>query len=122
MIWELPVFHIAEKFNLTDNAIHRWIKDYNLSKPPQCYWARRNAGHSHENSLKPEIKITKPLKKFNQEQVSQIKELINKGDLTLREIAKQFNVCHPTISDIKNGKSYKKYLNPSVMGTNTSTS
>ncbi len=122
MIWEFPILIIAKNFNLTGNAIHKWIEDYNITnKPPQCYWAKRNAGYSHEESLKPNVKIIiRPKKEFTKEQIFQIRELCSLGKLTLREIAKIYNVSHTVIVDIKNGNSYKKYLNASVTGMNTS--
>ena len=47
-----------------------------------------------------------PNRKFNDEQVEQIKELHNSG-ISNRKIAEMFNVSHQTINDIINQKYYK---------------
>lgn len=40
MIWETPTTHIAKKYGVSDNAVAKWCKNYNISKPPRGYWAK----------------------------------------------------------------------------------
>lgn len=116
MLWEMPVIKIAGRFGITDNSIRGWIKRYRITNiPPQGYWTRRSFGYSHEEALVSQKRIRKPMKIFTKDQIIEIRKLIKEDYLSLREIAKIYNVGHPTISDIKNEKSYKQYLEPSVM-------
>ena len=39
-IWELPTTTLAKKYGVSDNAIAKWCKVYQISKPPRGYWAK----------------------------------------------------------------------------------
>jgi very-short-patch-repair endonuclease len=41
MLWEEPTSTIAKKYGLSDNAITKWAKAYNLNKPPRGYWTKK---------------------------------------------------------------------------------
>lgn len=38
MLWEKPTSQIAKQFGVSDKAVEKWAKAYNLSKPPRGYW------------------------------------------------------------------------------------
>lgn len=44
LLWEMPTTHIAKKYNVSDKAIEKWAKNYNISKPPRGYWQKLKAG------------------------------------------------------------------------------
>lgn len=41
LIWEMPTTHIAESYGLSDKAIEKWCKSYNIEKPPRGYWTKQ---------------------------------------------------------------------------------
>ncbi len=44
MLWEMPTVQLAKKFGVSDKAIEKWAKAYNLEKPPRGYWEKLKAG------------------------------------------------------------------------------
>lgn len=44
LIWNFPTTNIGTLFGVSDKAVEKWCKSYNLSKPPRGYWAKKNAG------------------------------------------------------------------------------
>lgn len=43
LIWEQPTVHIAKKYGVTDKAVEKWCKKYNIAKPPRGYWAKQKS-------------------------------------------------------------------------------
>lgn len=43
LLWELPTVKIARRFGVSDVAVGKWAKEYDLSKPPRGYWAKQSA-------------------------------------------------------------------------------
>lgn len=43
LLWSKPTTIIAEQYGVSDNAVARWAKDYNLAKPPRGYWQKKQA-------------------------------------------------------------------------------
>lgn len=43
LLWEKPTTQIAKQYKVSDKAIAKWAKQYNLQKPPRGYWARVGA-------------------------------------------------------------------------------
>ena len=41
LVWEQPCSQLAKKFGVSDNAITKWCKTYNIEKPPRGYWAKK---------------------------------------------------------------------------------
>ena len=41
LIWEIPTIHVAKKFGVSDKAIEKWCKAYEIDKPPRGYWTKR---------------------------------------------------------------------------------
>jgi predicted Zn-ribbon and HTH transcriptional regulator len=37
-IWSMPITKVAEKYGVTDGAIHKRCKKLNIKKPPRDYW------------------------------------------------------------------------------------
>jgi DNA-binding XRE family transcriptional regulator len=71
--------------------------------PWNCKWSTpKEQGNNRENN-KPTI-IKKPRNKLSTDDVRRIKKLIQKNNLTQKEIADMFNVCRQTISSIKLNK------------------
>lgn len=40
LLWEKPTTQIAEELGVSDVAIAKWAKQYDLSKPPRGYWTK----------------------------------------------------------------------------------
>lgn len=43
LIWEKPTTHLAKDFGVSDKAIEKWCKKYQIEKPPRGYWAKQKA-------------------------------------------------------------------------------
>lgn len=41
MIWEIPTQEIGKMFGVSDNAVGKWCKSYNIEKPPRGYWQKK---------------------------------------------------------------------------------
>jgi hypothetical protein len=41
LVWEIPMTKIAELYNVSDKAVGKWIKKYDLEKPPRGYFIRK---------------------------------------------------------------------------------
>ena len=44
LVWEMPTTKVAELFGVSDKAISKRCKLYEIEKPPRGYWAKVNAG------------------------------------------------------------------------------
>ena len=40
LIWEMPTTKVAKLYGVSDKAVEKWCKKYNLSKPPRGYWMK----------------------------------------------------------------------------------
>lgn len=40
LLWEKPTTQIAEEFGVSDKAVGKWAKLYDLNKPPRGYWSK----------------------------------------------------------------------------------
>lgn len=40
LLWEYPMTQIAEVYNVSDKAVAKWVKKYELQKPPRGYWIK----------------------------------------------------------------------------------
>lgn len=40
LIWEKPTVQIAKQFGVSDKAVEKWCKKYDISKPPRGYWTK----------------------------------------------------------------------------------
>lgn len=43
LLWQMPTTKIAEKYSVSDKAVEKWCKHYQLTKPPRGYWAKQYA-------------------------------------------------------------------------------
>lgn len=43
LVWEMPTAKLATIFKVSDKAIEKWCKKYNITKPPRGYWAKLKA-------------------------------------------------------------------------------
>lgn len=41
LLWKMPTTHIAQKYNVSDNAVGKWCKIYDIDKPPRGYWSKK---------------------------------------------------------------------------------
>ncbi len=106
LIWEFNIKKIALKFNVTSSTVVKWAKFYAIPLPPSGYWARRNAGYTHEKALFPRPKIIKGIKckrKFSDEDISKIRTRISSGE-KLSKIIKDYPCAHKTMRDIRDKK------------------
>lgn len=42
LLWEKPTTQIAKEFGVSDKAINKWAKTYQISKPPRGYWTGKH--------------------------------------------------------------------------------
>jgi len=47
IIWEIPTSLLKVKFGVSDVAIAKWCKQYNIEKPPRGFWTK------HKNKMSP---------------------------------------------------------------------
>lgn len=40
LVWEKPTTHIARDFGVSDKAVEKWCKAYDIEKPSRGYWAK----------------------------------------------------------------------------------
>lgn len=40
LLWKIPTKYISKKLGVSDKAVQKWCKDYNLQKPPRGYWQK----------------------------------------------------------------------------------
>lgn len=45
LVWSIPTIEIAKHFGVSDKAISKWCKSYNIDKPSRGYWTKQK----HEN-------------------------------------------------------------------------
>ncbi len=110
IIWEKPIRQIMKELGIKSfSTIKKWCKAYNIPMPPQGYWQRRQAGHSHDDSINPKSKMKskQPNNKLTLKQVLEIKQLLLDGELTQREISLLYNIHNSTVSNIRTGKIHK---------------
>ena len=41
LVWEKPTSQLSKEFNVSDVAIGKWCKSYQIVKPPRGYWTQR---------------------------------------------------------------------------------
>lgn len=41
LLWKMPTTHIAKRYNVSDSAVGKWCKIYNIDKPPRGYWSKK---------------------------------------------------------------------------------
>lgn len=41
LVWEKPTLQLAKDFGVSDQAISKWCKIYQISKPPRGYWTKK---------------------------------------------------------------------------------
>jgi hypothetical protein len=44
LVWEKPTTEIAKEYGVSDKAVEKWTKSYNISKPPRGYWEKKKHG------------------------------------------------------------------------------
>jgi len=44
LVWEYPTSKLGKIFNVSDKAVEKWCKRYDISKPSRGYWAKKKAG------------------------------------------------------------------------------
>jgi hypothetical protein len=40
LLWEMPTLQLAKRFGVSDKAIEKWAKSYDIIKPPRGYWSK----------------------------------------------------------------------------------
>ena len=43
LLWEMPTLQIAKKYGVSDNAVAKWARAYDLEKPPRGHWMKKSA-------------------------------------------------------------------------------
>lgn len=46
LLWEMPTTKIATIYGVSDKAVEKWAKSYELTKPPRGYWAKQKSPRS----------------------------------------------------------------------------
>lgn len=106
LVWDRPSTNLEKEYGWCDTLITKWCQMYDIPKPPRGYWNKRTSGQSHEEALLPS-KPKQIMKRLTNNQVEEILILLKDSKLTLKAIGKQFNVCHQSIVEIRDNKSYK---------------
>ena len=107
LIWEKSILQLSKELGVGDNAIRKWCRLYGITNvPPVRYWPRRKAGWTHEEALES-IKPKQPLKRFTDDQVIEILQLLNNGKTKLIHIAKRFDSHNSCIINIRENITYK---------------
>lgn len=44
LVWEKPTSELAKAFGVSDVAVAKWCKKYDIAKPPRGYWAKKMFG------------------------------------------------------------------------------
>lgn len=44
LLWQKPTMLLAKDFGVSDKAIEKWAKKYNIEKPPRGYWRKVECG------------------------------------------------------------------------------
>jgi hypothetical protein len=44
LVWKKPTTSIAKDFGVSDKAVEKWCKKYNIEKPPRGYWQKKAVG------------------------------------------------------------------------------
>jgi hypothetical protein len=52
-VWTTPTARLAEEFGISDVAIAKICRKYNIPKPPKGYWARVQNGHVEKREVLP---------------------------------------------------------------------
>lgn len=45
LVWTAPTSAVAKQLGVSDKAVEKWCKIYNIDKPPRGYWAKKKAEH-----------------------------------------------------------------------------
>lgn len=43
LLWEVPTSVLCKQFGVSDKALEKWAKAYDLSKPPRGFWQRKRS-------------------------------------------------------------------------------
>ncbi|KKN28805.1 hypothetical protein LCGC14_0850490 [marine sediment metagenome] len=43
LVWKYPTSYIAKRLGVSDNAVGKWCRQYEIDKPPRGYWAKQRA-------------------------------------------------------------------------------
>ena len=44
MVWSIPTSQVARQLGVTDKAVSKWCKYYDIHKPKRGYWAKQKSG------------------------------------------------------------------------------
>lgn len=56
LVWDIPITKLAETYGITDNAIRKWAKTYDMPVPPVGYWRKFQLGKKEEcKKIKTEL-------------------------------------------------------------------
>jgi len=53
LIWKKPTLEVAKQFGVSDVAVAKWCKFYNINKPPRGYWAKIQSKRYELIEIKP---------------------------------------------------------------------
>jgi hypothetical protein len=42
-VWEIPSTKLADMYGVSDSAINKWCRKFDIEKPPRGYWTKKNA-------------------------------------------------------------------------------
>lgn len=109
LIWKMSLADVAVRFGVGDTAVQKWLNKLQLDKPPYGYWIRRHSGWTHEEALNGRIKNPPIPRKFTHGQIVLIRQRIAAGEKLL-PLAKEYQVCHKTMRDIRDRVRYKEII------------
>jgi hypothetical protein len=52
LLWAMPTTKIAETYGVSDKAVEKWCKKYDLQKPPRGYWTKLRSSRTSSLTVK----------------------------------------------------------------------
>jgi len=54
MVWRMPTVSVALRLGVSDKAVEKRCKKYDIPKPPRGYWQKHDAG---KPIFEPKVKV-----------------------------------------------------------------
>lgn len=107
LVWLMPTVKVAKIFGVSDKAIEKRCKKYNITKPPRGYWAKEK--YKNNKKKTDNVDTTKFGNKLSEDDVKYILTNYKPFDKMYgsRALAKKFNIAHQHISKITSNENWK---------------
>ncbi len=96
LVWEKSILQISKDYGVSDNAVRKWCRRYEIACPTVGYWQRRDSGYSHEESLVSQAKVAAPRRWITKEIAEKAAALRLKGQ-SYRDVGTALGFGHWSI-------------------------